>query len=269
MAIYDNKSVLALMNKLFLNLILYFFGIFFASCCAVFAASQLSEIETAIIEKDFQKAQTMLEELVTREPQGEDTNTAYYYLGLSQIGLEKYEEARETFNLLITREPDQSLLEKAYLWVIDSYLLTQGYLDALTVSEALLKLNPKSELLSLVYLKLARANLKLARWETAREYLNKIVKEFPRSLEYHLAKQLLEEKQYFAVQVGSFLSRERAENLANQLKEKGEYAYIVETADSQGRQFYRVRIGQFSQLKQAQGLQQKLSNLGYPTHIYP
>jgi outer membrane protein assembly factor BamD (BamD/ComL family) len=234
-----------------------------------FSSGPLSDIETAIIQKDFKKAETMSQDIIANQPQNKDINSAYYFLGLSQMGSEKYDEARETFNVLITRKPGQPMLEKAYLGVIDSYLLTQDYRNALTVSEALLRLSPKSEFLSLIYLKLARANLKLAQWETARDYLNKIVKEFPQSLEYHLAKQLLEEKQYFAVQVGSFLDRERAEHLSEQLKQKGEYAYIIETTDPQGRKFYRVRIGQFSDLQQAQGLEQKLSNLGYPTHIYP
>ena len=244
-------------------------SVFLMLCLYGFSSGIFSDIETAIIQKDFQKAAAMSQDLIVHQPQDKDVNSAYYFLGLSQMGLEKYDEARETFNLLITRKPEPTLLEKAYLGVIDSYLLAQDYRNALTVSEALLRLSPKSEFLSLIYLKFARANLKLAQWETARTYLNKIVDEFPQSLEYHLAKQLLEEKQYYAVQIGSFLERDRAERLVDQLKLKGEYAYIIETLDPQGRKFYRVRIGQFSDLQQAQGLEQKLSNLGYPTHIYP
>lgn len=231
--------------------------------------ANLPDIETAILGKNYPQAESLARDVIAGQPQADELHLARYYLGLSQIGSEKIEEARDTFNQLIMENPRQPLLDKAYIGIVDSYLLSGDYPNALTVSEALLKFNPKSEFLSLVYLKLARANLKMARWEKARAYLNKITREFPQSLEYHLAKQLLEEKQFFTVQIGSFLHRDRAENLADQFKEQGEYAYIVETVDYQGQKFYRVRLGQFSALEQAQSLEQELSRLGYPTRIYP
>ena len=137
------------------------------------------------------------------------------------------------------------------------------------MANELLKKGPRSEIESLVYLKLARANLKLSRWEEAQKYLKKIIKDFPQSPESHLAKQLLEEKQYFTVQVGAFLDRDKAETLTVDLKDKGEYAYIIETMDSSGRQFYRVRVGQLAVLDEANKLSQKLSSLGYPAQVYP
>ena len=257
------------MSRFSPNPLRFFISVFVFFFLCGFSSGPFTDIETAIIEKDYPKAEALSRDLIARPPKTQDFHLAHYYLGLSQMGEEKYDEARETFNFLITQKPDEPLLDKAYLGVIDSYLLTGDYANALTVSEALLTSNSKSEFLSLIYLKLARANLKLARWEVARDYLNKIVKEFPQSLEFHLAKQLLEEQHYFTVQVGSFLDSAKAEHLADQLKEKGEYAYILQTTDHQGRQFYRVRIGQFSDLQQAQSIEQKLSSLGYPTHIYP
>ena len=143
------------------------------------------------------------------------------------------------------------------------------YPGALKVAEELYAKSPHSEFLSLIYLKLARANLKLGRWQKAKEYLQKITNEFPQSLEAHTAKQLLEEKQYFAVQVGAFLDRGRAEKLVSELKEKGEYAYTVETIDREGKKFYRVRVGKLALLDDAQTLESKLAQLGYPTRIYP
>ncbi len=99
--------------------------------------------------------------------------------------------------------------------------------------------------------------------------LKKITKRFPESLEAHVAKQFLNEKQYFAVQVGAFIERNRAEKLITELQEKGEYAYIVETIDQQKRKFYRVRVGQIALMDEAQKLKLKLSEAGYPSEIYP
>ncbi|MBF0485563.1 MAG: SPOR domain-containing protein, partial [Candidatus Omnitrophica bacterium] len=83
------------------------------------------------------------------------------------------------------------------------------------------------------------------------------------------AKQLLEEKQYFTVQVGAFADKGRAEKLVAELIARKEYAYIVETKASDTRSYYRVRVGQLSTLKDAQALETKLAGLGYPTLIYP
>jgi cell division septation protein DedD len=123
--------------------------------------------------------------------------------------------------------------------------------------------------LSLIYFKLAGADLKLMRWEDAHVFLNKIVKEFPQSPEAPIAKQLLEEKQYFAVQVGSFLDKGRALTLIDDLKGSGQYAYVVETTAPDGQIYFRVRVGQMSSLNDAEDLKKRLDKLGYPTLIYP
>jgi cell division septation protein DedD len=93
--------------------------------------------------------------------------------------------------------------------------------------------------------------------------------DFPDSLEAYTAKQLLEEKQFFTVQVGAFLDRDRALSLVDDLRLKGQYGYIVETQDKKGNTFYRVRIGEVASLDAAKKLKEKLSTLGYPALIYP
>ena len=103
----------------------------------------------------------------------------------------------------------------------------------------------------------------------AKEYLQKIIKEYPDSFESRVARQLLDEKQYFTVQVGAFTEQARAERLVKELIQRKEYAYIVETKSPDGKNFFRVRVGQMTALKDAQALESKLSGLGYPTRIYP
>ncbi len=192
-----------------------------------------------------------------------------YYSGLCDVRLGHYDEARKTFIGLAKKKTDENLRDKAYLGLFDSYYMDGYYKKARHSISRLLKLSPKSEFLSLIYLKIERANLKLAKWYKAREYLKKITTDFPDSFEVHVAKQLLNEKQYFAVQVGAFIDHQRAEKLTTELKKKGEYAYIVETIDQKNRKFYRVRVGQLVLLDNAQKLKLKLSKEGYPTQIYP
>ena len=112
--------------------------------------------------------------------------------------------------------------------------------------------------------------MKLAKWSEAKDYLNRVASLFPNSFEGAIAKQLLEEPQYFSVQVGAFKDRSGAEALATELKQKNEYAYTIETVDSQNTKFYRVRVGHLTLLDDAQKLKSELSTKGYPTtQIFP
>lgn len=229
----------------------------------------LKDIETAIIERNYPQVENLVTTLIAQNPGKDQSDEAQYYLGLSFLYLSKYSQARDVFDQLIEYKPQARLRDKASIAVIDSYYMQEHYHDAVDRAHALLKLSPQSEFESLIYLKLARANLRMAQWDEAQKYLKKIVGGFPNSLEAHVAKQLLDEKQYFSVQIGAFLERDRAEQVAERIKEKDEYAYIVETLDSSGRKFYRVRVGQLSVLNEAKDLKKKLADLGYPSEVYP
>lgn len=254
------KKVFVRINLKFLLLAIF--------CFYGFSDFSIKDIETAIIKQDYEQAKEMAAQILSSSSNS-GKNEAFYYLGLCDLRLGEYAQARETFTKLTKEKIDNTLRDKAYLGLFDSYYIEGYYEQAHRIGKRLLRVSPRSEFLSLIYLKLARANLKLAQWRKAREYLKKIIVQFPNSLEVHVAKQLLNEKQYFAVQVGAFIDQKRAENLTIELQQKGEYAYIVETVDQQGRKFYRVRVGQLALLDEAQKLKSKLSKAGYPTQIYP
>lgn len=232
-------------------------------------AAILPDLETAILEKDYEKADQLASKFLADSPDSPEAPEARYYLGLSQLYQTQFAEARASFQKVLASRPNAALKGKATLGIIDAFLMGGDYEDALREAQNLERQDPNAAFMGLIYLKIARANLRLTNWAEARQYLEKITSQFPDSFEAHIAKQLLEEQQYFAVQVGSFLDRQRAEGLMNQLQQEGEYTYIVETADREGNVFYRVRVGQFSNLDQAEELKKKLSKVGYPTRIYP
>ena len=240
----------------------------FVGLCG-FSDISIKDVETSIINQDYEQAREIATQMLSGELDNGRRNEVYYYLGLCDLRLGKYGEARKIFTKLTKKNNSDKLRDKAHLGIFDTYYIDGQYREALARISHLLKISPKSEFLSLIYLKLARANLKLAHWYKARKYLEKITTEFPNSMEVHVAKQLLNEKQYFAVQVGAFIDRQRAEKLTDELKKKGEYAYVVETVDEKNRTFYRVRVGQLVLLEKAEKLKLKLSKDGYPTQIYP
>jgi len=229
----------------------------------------MPDIEAAVMNKDYSQARDLAFRIIKDSNNPKERTEAQYYYGLAQLRLGQYSQARSAFQSVMDTHPTQDIYDKAALSLIEGFYMDGLYTDALDGANQLLKKSPYSSFLSLIYFKLAGADLKLMRWEDANKYLNKIISEFPQSPEAPVAKQLLEEKQYFAVQVGSFLDKSRALALINDLKGSGQYAYVVETTVSDGQKYYRVRVGQMSSLESAEELKKRLDNLGYPTLIYP
>ena len=233
----------------------------------VFAA--MPDIEAAVMNKDYAQAKSLASAVINDSNDPAERCEAQYYYGLAQLRLGQYADARKAFESVMQAHPSQEIFDKAALSRIEGYYMEGLYTDALDASIQLLQKSPNSSFLSLIYFKLAGADLKLMRWEDADKYLSKIISDFPNSPEASIARQLLEEKQYFAVQVGSFLDKGRALTLIDDLKGNGQYAYVVETTGSDGQKYYRVRVGQMSSLESAEDLKKHLDKLGYPTLIYP
>jgi tetratricopeptide (TPR) repeat protein len=233
------------------------------------AYAALPDIEAAVMNKDYAQARDLASKIIKDSDDPQQQLAAQYYYGLAQLRLGQYADARGAFQNVMDSHPSQDVYDKAALSLIEGFYMEGLYTDALDAAKSLFKKSPHSSFLSLIYLKIAGADLKLMRWEDANEFLNKIINEFPESPEAPIAKQLLEEKQYFAVQVGSFLDKGRALTLIDDLKGSGQYAYVVETTAADKQTYYRVRVGQMSSLKRAEELKKHLDKLGYPTLIYP
>ena len=233
------------------------------------AYAALSDIETAVMNKNYAQARDLASQIIKDSNNASERTEAQYYYGLAQLRLGQYADARSAFQSVMDAHPSQDVYDKSALSLIEGFYMAGFYTDALDAANQLYKKSPHSSFLSLIYLKIAGADLKLMRWEDANLYLNKILSEFPQSPEAPVAKQLLDEKQYFAVQVGSFLDKSRALALIDDLKGSGQYAYVVETNAPDGQTYYRVRVGQMSSLNDAEDLKKRLDKLGYPTLIYP
>ena len=229
----------------------------------------IADVHSAFMQKDYAKTSELAQTLAEQARDSQEKAEALYYAGLSDLWLSKYLSARRMIQQSLDAKPSKNLQDMASLALVDTYYMEGDYKKSLRLAEDFLDGHPKSDFLSLAYLKIARSHLKLANWKKGREYLQEIVKKFPNSPERFYVEQLLDENQFFAVQVGSFQDRVTAEGTVNELQKKGEYAYIVETTSQDGKKFFRVRVGKFQQFEEAQQLEAKLSKLGYPTKIYP
>lgn len=252
------------------------FYLLLTACCLLLQSPNvhaetltIADVHSAFMQKDYAKTSELAQTLAEQARDSQEKAEAFYYAGLSDLWLGKYLSARRMIQQSLDAKPSKSLQDMASLALVDTYYMEGDYKKSLRLAEDFLDGHPKSDFLSLAYLKIARSHLKLANWKKGREYLQEIVKKFPNSPERFYVEQLLDENQFFAVQVGSFQDRVTAEGTVNELQKKGEYAYIVETTSQDGKKFFRVRVGKFQQFEEAQQLEAKLSKLGYPTKIYP
>lgn len=235
-----------------------------------FAADQgLDAIDTALQRQDLARANALIDRFLREVPDRQLQREARYYRGLAFLYENQPDAAQDIFSDLLAEQPYGALAERVRLSQVDALFMGGNYAQALVESERVWQDYPESNFQHVNLLNMARAELRLAQWMDARRDLERLVDEFPGTREAETAQQLLQERQYYSVQVGSFLDRERAEEQVARLTDQGEQAYILDVVDHSGLTFYRVRLGRFPQLEEAQILKARLTALGYPARIYP
>ena len=140
-------------------------------CCCGFSGDALTQIKSAILQKDYEKSLKLAGELITSDPQSPQIPEVYYYEGLSRLHLGSYLAARTSFYKVVELSTSQKLKDKAYLNIIDTHSLEKEYAEAFNVAQKLLRVSPKSDYLSSVYLRMARSSLRQAHWLDAKKYL--------------------------------------------------------------------------------------------------
>lgn len=243
----------------FLLIIVLFF------CCA--SAFAYEKIEELYLRSDYPAVIEEGARILSGGSDAKNQDRVYYFMGLSNMKIGNFQEARNDFNLLLKDFPNSSLKQMANLGFADTYFLEENYAEANKFYEKLAE-DKGSHILSNVYYKLAQTNIKLGNWQQAKGYLEKIKNEFPLSFEATMAKDINLSQEFFTVQVGSFINPEKAQKLSNDLKAAGLDSYILEN-NSQGKIFYRVRVGKLASLKEAKELEQSLQDKNYPTKIFP
>ena|GEM_PF-19985 len=193
----------------------------------------------------------------------------YYILGTGLNKLGNYKQARGNFISLIKIYPRSKYVSLAELGIADSYYLEEDYADASRWYENYVAKYPKSQGVATAYYRLAKCAQKQGSWQTAKNYYQKLKKEFPISFEAQWAAQALsEEILYFTVQVGSFNNKSNALKLCDKLIRKGYDASILKS-ESGGKFFYRVRVGRLNKREKAEELARRLQAEGLPTNILP
>ncbi|MCM8766140.1 MAG: tetratricopeptide repeat protein [Candidatus Omnitrophica bacterium] len=243
---------------------LIIFGVFVLTGTGILYAEEMGYLWENFLKGDYQKVITLAEKNRERlSPEG------YYLLGMSYLETGDSYLARKNLNLLLEKYPHSEWKESAELARGDCFLLDRDFVKAKEVYEDFIKRKRKSSLLSLAHFKLAEVKRKQGLWEEAKNTYEKISDLFPHSLEAKLSQEIISGNEFFfTLQVGSFINKENAYRLMQELESQGFSAYISEKVKL-GQLYYRVRVGKFLTREESEKIKTNLIELGHTPHLYP
>jgi len=247
-------------------------------CLCVFAvagtmvcgyAVDLDPLKADLMAGDYKAAIAKGEKMLATSEHDKDADGLYYFLGLCYFKDGNYLRASDIFEIIIKEFKGSRYEYEAKLGLADTYFARGDLENAKAGYLALLNDNAAVALRVRLYSRLGQCEARLGNAASAKDYLDKLSRDFPLNMEAGMDSCPLPGSGfYYSVQVGSFANKANAENLIRQLERKGYSAYIEE-ALSQGNPVYRVRSGKFVARQEALELEARLSKEGYPTKICP
>ncbi|MFA4993304.1 MAG: SPOR domain-containing protein [Candidatus Omnitrophota bacterium] len=192
-----------------------------------------------------------------------------YILGLSYLKEDKPFQAQECFRRVLSN-PLSKFKDQASMASADVYLIKGQFQEAEGIYNKLLEDNPNINLKAAILYRLSQSNYRKGNNEQSDEYLMKLKRDYPLSLELRPSKGIpvnlpfVNESGGFSVQVGFFVKNLNAVNFKDKLLDMRYPAYVE--ASSEG---YRVKVGRFKTQTEAQDSQNRLSREGFPTKLCP
>ena len=249
--------------------------------------TSFSQIEKLFLEGKYEKVIYEADRLISSKYQLRDD--VYYLKGLSELKLNRFNEARQSFQRIISRYAVSKRVFDAYLGVGDAYFLEGNIDGAIKTYNEILNRFPNDKNIGIVYNRLGGCYKRIGSSDKARYYLDKAKQISPLSFETKTSQNITEERQismtssqdpqfvptkiprnesrgYASVQVGSFKNRKNAEKLAMKLSREGYRAY-VELPVGSGDRLYRVKVGRLNSKEEAESLASNLKSHGYGTKI--
>lgn len=193
----------------------------------------------------------------------------FFLGGLSALRLQDLDAARRNFTRLLRDHPRSVWVPQAWMALGDSWQAGGDHARALETYRQLMADPRSGSLAPQLRLRVAEEELRLGRWDEARETLGQVIRQASGTPEAVAAQRLLTESDFqFSVQVGAFSLRANALRLSAELERRG-YSAEISEGRAQGRRFHRVRVGGFSTRQEAQELEARLRREGFPTRVVP
>lgn len=192
-----------------------------------------------------------------------------YLLGLSYLKEDEIGQAQVHLRRILNN-PLSKFKEQALLSLGDTYLIRGQYREAEDIYKRLLEDSPDTPWRAAVAYRMSHSGYRSGNREQFNEYLSKLRRDFPLSLELRSntgmprSGQLPVSSGDFSVQVGFFVKNPNAVNLRDKLMDLGYPSFIEGSKEG-----YRVKVGRFKTQKEALDMENRLSQEGFPTKLCP
>ncbi|MDD5561463.1 MAG: SPOR domain-containing protein [Candidatus Omnitrophica bacterium] len=247
---------------------LYFMILAFLSFPGISRAANLDKLKADFLQGNYRRV--ILEaQAQTGRFSIQGTDELSYLSGLSYLKENKLDQAQECFRRILNN-PLSRFKTQAALASADAYLIKGQFQDAEDIYNKLLEDNPNINLKAGIFYRLSQSGYRKGNREQFNEYLLKLKRDFPLSLELKSSKGIpqsvsfLNETGEFSVQVGFFVKSLNAVNFKDRLLDMGYPAYIEGSGEG-----YRVKVGRFKTQTEALETESKLSLDGFPTKLCP
>jgi tetratricopeptide (TPR) repeat protein len=189
-----------------------------------------------------------------------------YLMGLAFLALGETKAARENFEFIVKYYPRSGLDEQLLLGIADSYFLEGDSTGAAQAYKVMLDKYPSSDYAAMAYLGMGKAHRRLGKWELARGCFNKIIQQYPLSLEGKEARDYYKRQVFFVIQLGAFSKRENALRYAAFLEAKG-YTVSIDREMDGNNVLHKLKTGMFKTLKSAEAESMRLKRDGFSATI--
>jgi len=216
----------------------------------------------------FSQAREIFKEIVKKDGTNPRIAEVYYYLGRLSI---EPDSALFYYTKLIQKHPTSRYTEIAFLEIAKIHIARENYRDAVVVLNELQKNFPDTNLKVETMFWLGVSYLGLKKTDEGLSILKNLQNSFPKSVWAERATNIMpskeeNNKEYFTIQVGSYRNQKYAQKFAEEIKEKGFDAEIIE-ASVKGNLYYRVWVGKFLSLDKAKAFHKKLDSLGIKGNV--
>ena len=191
----------------------------------------------------------------------------YYYLGRLSLNPDS---ATHYYYRVVNDHPQSRYADISYLEIAKINIARKNFANAVTILDRLLKKYPESEYRDEIMFWQGISLIGVDKTKEGEDVLSALQSSYPKSVWSERAANITPQKdvtqEYYAIQLGSYRSKENAEKYAASLRDKGLEVRVVE-ATVKGKTYYRVWTGRFLSLEQAKEHMLKLDSLGLKGNV--
>jgi TolA-binding protein len=208
----------------------------------------------------------MYRDLVKTYSESEHADDAAYWAASCHLVADRPDSALADWRTFLSTYPDSELRDRALLGTGDALYAMANYDEAIATYKDVLKTSSERDVKSSALYRLGQCYDHLKQSETARRYYDRIINDYPKSIEWALLRGKQERNtmsssqgsQVYTIQVGAFAHKQNAIRLHDSLAQKGYDVEVLSKYGADGSLLHAVQIGTYQDQEDAREVVERL-----------